>query len=436
MEGKTPTSFEAESQSMSRALVEFGDKEAIEVIEVGGAGGEGENGNSDPFKARRSVFELERDLRVVSVPRSDEKRWVGYTCIWLTLASLVVGAVGLWIWKMEEGCLEGSLTGETGVISEYEGVSEEEARARIREMVKNFNIQNFEFRDAFGGSYSYAPPPEATEWKSPHTGQVVRRATLEAFLAEIHDHGGQAWLEVQAMAVDSGGCENRDHCKVLEKHRIGGKTPVDLVSLSMDWAYAMAWSWANFAEGLKFKGIQWNMIRAPLLVQRQDVSDFLYATRPVLEEHGLKQVSNFIDGFGWKPEFILDKVLEFPYWTVWTVPVAEDAFFANTLRVKGVFVCYPGQDAEHKDEKQNIYVKGMAPVDVLKVRWQKAREHGNAYLGVADGRRIVQPHSRLDDSRPIELADAEVETIRKTVFASESSGIGISDAIDFRKLFD
>jgi hypothetical protein len=131
--------------------------------------------------------------------------------------------------------------------------------------------------------------------------------------------------------------------------------------------------------------------------------DFLVATKTILQEHGLGQTCNFVDGQGWRPEMFgaqvgwQGNVVAFPYWEVWTVASKEDSFFANFGRAAGggaVFVCYPGKPGHMKDdvscETQNCNAVGLHPFDLGTLRWLKAKAEGCAYLMIGDGLQHVQ----------------------------------------------
>merc|ERR1712157_251222 len=108
-------------------------------------------------------------------------------------------------------------------------------------------------------------------------------------------------------------------------------------------------------------------------------------------------------------------VVAFPYWEVWDLPDNEDRYFDEVAPCAGgVFVCYPGRDDSHTDEKWNRHAVGTWPLDLLTARWRKARCHGSTYLAIADGLHHVQVEYLPDT---VGISRADVLKIQGHVFA-------------------
>lgn len=315
------------------------------------------------------------------------------------------------------------LRGEYGFLTEF-NISESAAREHVRVMSASFGICEFQFYDAFE---DYSWPPVAEQWRAVVSGRPVLSAVLRAYIDEIGAVGGRAWLYVQAMASSPGDLALEADAaiagaEIVGKKLVNGKPLLDVIRPSAGWAKLVAPRWASFARRLGFAGIHWDSLEGVAVAERspapssglEGFPSFLRAARPLLAAEGLGQSANFVDGADWQPSLWTDKIIAFPYWEVWTVPEAEDRFFAETSPTGGgVFVCYPGLTADHEDESQNRNTVGVWPIDLLIARWRKARSRGNAYLVLGDGLRYLQ-----DEYFPgaAGICPADVEKIQSSVF--------------------
>lgn len=76
-------------------------------------------------------------------------------------------------------------------------------------------------------------------------------------------------------------------------------------------------------------------------------------------------------------------------------------------------VLYPGESADHGEEPWNRFVRGISPLDVLVLRWQRARCHGDSYLAVGDGsKRVTSDYTPMAS----EMSPDEIAKVRKMVF--------------------
>jgi hypothetical protein len=305
------------------------------------------------------------------------------------------------------------LRGEYGFLTDF-SIDTEQARRRVRDMNAKFGIVEFQFYDAFEG-YSGPPDYGKTEWYNhcsvrihDNAAKPVKAAVLRAYISEIEKIGGRSWLYIQAAGCQTGDFESDPRVSKGGSHAgFFDKVRPDAV-----WAALVARRWAEFAKLHAFSGIHWDTIgnfepRAAGSWREDDtyaaLFDFLVATKTILQEHGLGQTCNFVDGQGWRPEMFgaqvgwQGNVVAFPYWEVWTVASKEDSFFANFGRAAGggaVFVCYPGKPGHMKDdgscETQNCNAVGLHPFDLGTLRWLKAKAEGCAYLMIGDGLQHVQ----------------------------------------------
>jgi len=316
------------------------------------------------------------------------------------------------------------LQGEYGYLTQFDGITEEEARARVRRMADVFGIREFQLYDAQQG-YSRPPADDLERWHCTFMRRPVRRDLLLAYVDEIRKVGGRSWFYVQATATDLGDTEARQGFHMVGQHIADGKPLLDVVAPNSAWALHIAPRWAGFAASLGVSGIHWDTLGYfnKAMEQLNDLPGFLRAARGVLRRHNLAQTFNFADGFGWEASLLAGddstRVLAFPYMEVWTVPKKEDMFF-NTVAPHGggVFVCYPGQSPEHGGEPQNRLAVGIWPLDLLIARWRKAHGAGNAYLAIGDGLRHVQTMYLPMTSG---ISGADIDKVLQQVFGPSGS---------------
>jgi len=326
------------------------------------------------------------------------------------------------------------LRGEYGFLTQFSGISEADARSRVRNMWEAFRVLEFQFYDAFEG-YSRPPSLDQAKWKSAF-GRPVSRAILKAYVDEISKLGGRSWFYVQAMGTDPDDVDMQAGAAVIGQHIVDGQPLLDVVAPTVSWAQRIAPGWARFAASLGFSGIHWDTLgdKYGAGSAGADVPGFLRATQPILQVHGLAQTCNFVDGYGWDRSLFGDvgwvgNVVAFPYWEAWTLPEKEDVFFNEvTPRGGGVFVCYPGKSPAHTGEEWNRAAEGIWPLDLLILRWLKARCHGSTYLAIGDGSRHIQDEYFPDS---VTITEHDVHKIRDKVFkkctfnpvCSEESGL-------------
>lgn len=309
----------------------------------------------------------------------------------------------------------GILLGEYGFLTRFSGISEEEARLHVLQMVEGFNIREFQFYDAHNG-YSRPPGKDAQQWFAPF-GRNVERRLLMAYCDEIKKQGGRAWLYVQSMAVSVGDEELERDERVSGTFNVDDKPLFDLIVPHAGWANKIAPAWAEFAVDIGFAGIHWDTLGGwnHEIRSYMQFPAFLRTAGPLLQRVGLQQTANFVNAFSWDPTLLDDRTIVFPYMEVWE-PNLEDWFYAH-VAVKpaggGVFVMYPGRSADHTGEKQNVFAIGISPLDLIRLRWQRAREHNSTYLAIGDGYRRIQGEYFPDTA---ELAEAAVKTLRRKVF--------------------
>jgi hypothetical protein len=111
---------------------------------------------------------------------------------------------------------------------------------------------------------------------------------------------------------------------------------------------------------------------------------------------------------------LADNVVVFPYWEAWSLPAQEDVFFKEVApQGGGVFACYPGKSPTHDGEDWNKNAKGIWPMDLMILRWQKSRCHASAYLAIGDGSRHIQDEYFPDS---LFMDEKDVTKVRNQVF--------------------
>lgn len=304
-------------------------------------------------------------------------------------------------------------------MTQFDALSQDEARARVKQMAELFGIREFQFYDAFEG---YSRPPSGKDvWHHALFGRKIRRDVIQAYTDEISKYRGRSWLYVQAMGADPGDRQFEEGAEVVGQHVVMQKPLLDVVVPDASWARHVAPQWAEFANALGFSGIHWDTLGAynSRMTQRQDFPGFLREALPILKKEGLDQTANFVDGAFWDASLKGDKdgegkVIAFPYWEVWTVPRVVNDFFREAVpEGGGVYVHYPGKTADHEGERQNEMNRGVWPFDLLIWRWQKAHATGNTHLAVGDGLRHIQSEYFPDT---VDIAGPDMVKLRSTVF--------------------
>jgi len=387
------------------------------------------------------------------------------------------------------------LRGHYGSLSEF-WLDEEEMQNRVREMVDNFGILEFQFYDAFEG-FSRPPADDASRWKCAIQGRPVHRDAVEAAVREIHRLGGRSWLAVHAAATDPNDHDLthgqwvmpaedvvkkldtlyfeaavrrrlRDAAKPKER-RLFDADPqseqtyeamcgcdineqdldadldpasrlMDVVCMNGAWALRFVPAWADFAVRMGFSGIHWDTFgdfghidqaTGPVSpfgtgAPQPDIPGFLRAALPILQKKGLLQTLNFVNGYGWDPNLLLEdlgdklswqggRAIAFPYWEVWS-PEAEGRFFEEVGSSHGfVLSMYPGYSKHHccaKNERQNAAEYGVWPFELGLKRWKRAIDKGGTYHLIVDGFRYLQGPFVPDAVR---FSQREVEQIQSLV---------------------
>ena len=140
---------------------------------------------------------------------------------------------------------------------------------------------------------------------------------MRAYIDQIHQRGGRAWLYVQATADESPNLP-RPYTRLSYDHVISGRTLFHCYYPDSKWAERICDIWAPFALYLKFDGIHWDQMGRHCGALNDDTvySTFLRATKGILEQHKLLQTTNCVDGFGWDASLVHEGIIEFPYWEV------------------------------------------------------------------------------------------------------------------------
>ncbi|CAK0910382.1 unnamed protein product, partial [Prorocentrum cordatum] len=116
------------------------------------------------------------------------------------------------------------LGGEYGFLTEFSDVvSEDTARARVREMMEKFAVREFQFYNAFEG-FSRPPGQHLERWHCTFSEQVSRNI-LRAYTEEIANLGGRSWLLLQMMAVDVGDSARLQRVASLG-HKVVNRRPI------------------------------------------------------------------------------------------------------------------------------------------------------------------------------------------------------------------
>jgi len=111
------------------------------------------------------------------------------------------------------------LRGEYGFLTEFSNITEYEARARVRHMVKVFGILEFQFYNAFEG-YSRPPDEEREQWLCACFQKPVQRNILQAYTDEIRQWGGRSWLSIQAMGTAPNDHALQDGFTIVGQHKV------------------------------------------------------------------------------------------------------------------------------------------------------------------------------------------------------------------------
>jgi len=332
---------------------------------------------------------------------------------WLLAALCQRGDAG----SAEAASVMGPLRGEFGFLSQFYNITPQEARERVQTLHIAFGVMEFELRDAFE-SFSKPPSAHEQEWGAPVGDGRIRREIIQAYASEAAALGGRSWLVVNAAATDPGDGELQGNATVAGQFSVGGAPLMDVVVPDARWAEAFAPDWADWARTLGCSGILWSTVGDYNGSTRKgaDFKGFLEASQPLLGARGLGQAANFVDAFGWDRGLAASQALAFVYWSAWDIPRREDQFFDEAPN-GSVLSILPGESKEHEGESWNRYVKGIRPLDVAVLRWQKARCRGHAYFAVGDGSRFAGG-DHLPDARNMSLE--EIKKVRREVFGSHA----------------
>jgi hypothetical protein len=235
-----------------------------------------------------------------------------------------------------------------GFITTFANLRSEEIRARIDFMIDKLNIRHFQFYDCFY-TYSTPFPPGLHTFDTKvsiliSTRHVVDLNIVQYYTKYIRERNCFSWLYVQSTAADEKsiiGFKPLDH-----QHSINGMTLFHCYEPNEQWAQRMCDIWIPYCLYMKFDGIHWDSLGYSngKFGDGHIFTRFLTKTHQILSNYGLKQTFNFVDGFGWNSKLVWDRIIEFPYWEVWSLPTHEDYFFNEMLYLpadkKGVFVCY------------------------------------------------------------------------------------------------
>lgn len=279
-----------------------------------------------------------------------------------------------------------------GFLTRFDDISPDEARQRIKMMVEMYDIRDFQFYDAF---YTYSQPLKLGSPRfqtkvsyhliDTHPPHYVNLDIIKVYIDEIKKHNGRAWLYVQSVGADEPSLSGftRSH----HQHDVNGQPLLYCYIPDQKWAQRMCDIWVPYALYLGFSGIHWDSLGYcnGAFGNGEIFTIFLNSTARLLKEHGLLQTFNFVDGFGYNPQLVLDGIITFPYWEVWTLPDVEDAFFNAMSQLpedkKGVFVCYG--TGKHNPPSYSFN-------ELICLRWDKCIKQGCKYLLIGDGCRTVK----------------------------------------------
>eukprot|EP00439_Symbiodinium_sp_Y106_P019657 s4064_g2.t1 len=152
-----------------------------------------------------------------------------------------------------------SLRGEYGFLTIYDGITDEEAAARVNYMATVFDVREWQFYDAVEG-YSAPPALGKESWQNTAFFRPVQRRLILAYVRAIRAAGGRSWLYVQAMATDPGDAELQKNAPVIGQHKVDGRPLLDVMPPTHAWAKRIAPRWATFAAEMEFSGIHWDTL--------------------------------------------------------------------------------------------------------------------------------------------------------------------------------
>lgn len=203
---------------------------------------------------------------------------------------------------------QGGQPGNFGSLAEF-WVSEEEIRQRVRTMVTQFNILEFQLYGAYEG-FSHPPGHGRQSWECALEQRKVLRPTLEAAVDEVRKLGGRSWLAVHAAAVDPDD-------KALTKGQ--WVVPPEDVARQLDEVY------------FEVKARRLSGSEQGDLVEKHDTT----YERTYEEMCGCDAGVNVADRVSPDPETrLMDVVLTNPAWALRFVPAWAD--FASALKVSGI----------------------------------------------------------------------------------------------------
>lgn len=283
------------------------------------------------------------------------------------------------------------------------------ARERIRVMVEDYGIREFQFHDWF---FDYSTPIRTARWTDPFFRKApICLSTLEAYIDEIHAHGARAWAYVQAVGAEETSWANPGAgiFPMLDKHGQWhwhvGRFPCYF--LNGFWAKHMVSAWAPVIRAMRFDGIHWDALgpfAAVYEAEKAGVKEFIQVAYGLLEPYGLKQTFNFVDLFWWDDETVANS-LEFPYAEVWSRKQADTyfSFMAHSIFKDrtGAIAYYPTVDKP----------SGVTEEEVLIARHQESLSHRLFYIAIGDGeRRLINEY--WPNTRPLTLEAAKALKIR------------------------
>lgn len=230
-----------------------------------------------------------------------------------------------------------------GFLSTYSEMPEEDAREKIRVMVEDFGIHEFQFYDWFA---DYSTPTSGEQWKDPFfKRRSIFKKTIQIYIDEIHKSGGKAWAYVQAAGSENPKLDSNNNLikpvknKKGERYRHADKIPVYYLNAAL--AQVQVDVWADAVKNLGFDGIHWDTLGSfsnDKSGEAEGVLHFLEISKKELGRRRLLQTLNFID-MHWLDQNSV-KLVEFPYCEAWSVK--PDGFLKkmSAMGSKGVFVKY------------------------------------------------------------------------------------------------
>lgn len=291
-----------------------------------------------------------------------------------------------------------------GFISDFSLQTEEEVSSRVRSMMQDFDIRDFQFYDWFV-DYSTPTLKGAESWVDPYFHQrPIFRTTIQNYIKAIHQRGGKAWAYVQALGSENPKLVNAE-AGIFPLLDANGKwhwheQHFPTYFANANWADHMVKTWAPAIKDLGFDGIHWDTlghIAGDYDAEAQGFHEFIRKSYQSLMSLGLEQTTNFVD-LAWWDDDLIAKYVKFPYAEIWSEEAMQTYFQSmdNSFAHRGVIVLYPSNKLEYR----------QSPAEY----WRQTNQHRLSYMYIGDGKRhLVSAY--LPNTRP--LTTTEIEEFSK-----------------------